>query len=432
MTYPVTYPPPVRALRDPMPVAPVAYPQMLRTPRSSWVRGLLMIVSFVAAYLLVSTVLQGAAIGWDVARGSVSLNDVLAMRLDLTPTLLLAVNLSNAAAIPLSMLLQRAFFGQRGRWLSSVTGRFRWRVLGRASLVALPFWLAYLAITLVAAPESVRAPSGTYLALLVIVVLTTPLQAAGEEFGARGLITRGAGSWCASPRLALLVGTLLSGAVFTLAHGAGDPWLIAFYFAFAVVLSLLTWRTGGLEVAVLLHTFNNLVAFGSLVLMQQDTSTVFDRGAGSAGPSVLLPGVILLLSAGALWAWASRTGLQRTYVPGPASAEPAWPGSGPGVPQSYPPDGPWAPGAGVPQAYPPLQANPPGGPWGPAGAPQAYPPAAPWGPAGAPQTPPSAAPWGPGAPQSYLPHPPGATNPGAQQAPATDGSRPSSPGAPQA
>nr|WP_232530895.1 CPBP family intramembrane glutamic endopeptidase [Microlunatus antarcticus] len=224
------------------------------------------------------------------------------------------------------MVLQRAFFGQRGRWLSSVTGRFRWGVLARGALVALPFWAAYLVITLVFAPESVKVPSGTYVALLVIVVLTTPFQAAGEEYGARGLITRGAGSWCASPRLALLVGTVLSGAVFTLAHGAGDPWLIAFYFFFAVVLSLITWRTGGLEVAVLLHAANNLVAFGSLVLLQQDTASVFDRGAGSAGPAVLLPGVILLLSAGALWLWASRAGLQRTYVPehaAPAALDPA-------------------------------------------------------------------------------------------------------------
>ena len=316
MTYPVTYgPPPVLAQRDPMPVEPVAYPQMLRTPRATPGRGVLMIVCFVLAYLLVSTVLQGGAIAWDVYRGRTSFSDVLAMRLSLSPALLVAVNLSNAASIPLSMLLQRAFFGQRGRWLSSVTGRFRWRVLGRGALVALPFWAAYLAITLVAAPESVKTPSGTYLALLVVVVLTTPFQAAGEEYGARGLITRGAGSWFASPRLALLAGTVLSGAVFTLAHGAGDPWLIAFYFFFAVVLSLLTWRTGGLELAVLLHAANNLVAFGGLVLLQQDTSSVFDRGAGSAGPAVLLPAVILVLCAGALWLWASRAGLQRTYAP---------------------------------------------------------------------------------------------------------------------
>lgn len=320
MTYPVTYgPPPVLAQRDPMPVEAVAYPQMLRTPRATWGRGVLMIVCFVLAYLLVSAVLQGGALGLDVARGRTSVEDLLAMRLELTPTLLIAVNLTNAACIPLSMLLQHAFFGQRGRWLHSVTGRFRWRVLGRGALVALPFWAAYLAISLVFAPEDVKVPSGTYVALGLIVLLTTPLQAAGEEYGARGLIQRGAGAWFANPRLALLVGTVLSGAVFTVAHGAGDPWLIAFYFAFAVVLSLITWRTGGLEIAVLLHSFNNLVAFGSLVLLQQDTAAVLDRCAGSAGVAVLLPAAILLSSAGALWFWASRAGLQRTYTPEPAA-----------------------------------------------------------------------------------------------------------------
>ncbi|RYZ25208.1 MAG: CPBP family intramembrane metalloprotease, partial [Propionibacteriaceae bacterium] len=308
-------PAPLPAPPDPLPVEPVAYPQMLRTPRATRGRGVLMIVCFVVAYLVVSTVLQGAAIGWDVYRGRTSVDDLLAMRLDLTPTLLLSVNLTNAACIPLSMVLQRAFFGQRGRWLSSVAGRFRWGLLGRGALIVLPVWALYLLFLLLAAPETVKTPSGTYLALLVIVLLTTPFQSAGEEYGARGLITRGAGSWFASPRTALLVGTLLSGAVFTLAHGAGDPWLIAFYFAFAVVLSLITWRTGGLELAVLLHAANNLVAFGGLVLLQQDTSSVFDRGAGSAGPTVLVPAVALLASAGLLWWWASRKNLQRTYMP---------------------------------------------------------------------------------------------------------------------
>ncbi len=340
MTYPVTYgPSPVLAPLDPMPAEPVAYPQMLRTPRATTGRGVLMIVCFVVGYVIVSTVLQGGAIAWDVYRGHTTFTDLLALKLNLTPALLLAVNLSNAVCIPLSMLLQRAFFGQRGRWLSSVAGRFRWGVLLRGTLVALPFWAAFFALTLATAPDPVRTPTGTYLALLVIVVATTPLQAAGEEYGARGLITRGAGSWFASPRKALLVGTLLSGAVFTLAHGAGDPWLIGFYFVFAVVQSLITWRTGGLELAVLLHTANNLVAFGSLVLLQQDTSTVLDRSAGSAGPSVLLPGAVLLLSGGALWLWASRSGLRRTYVPAQPNrdAESTYIG-----PWDRPDPGPWS------------------------------------------------------------------------------------------
>ena len=95
MTYPVTYgPPPVLAQRSPMPVEPVTYPQMLRTPRATRGRGVLMIVCFVLSYLLVSSVLQGGAIGWDVYRGRTSLDDLMAMRLNLTPALLIAARSS--------------------------------------------------------------------------------------------------------------------------------------------------------------------------------------------------------------------------------------------------------------------------------------------------------------------------------------------------
>ena len=214
------------------------------------------------------------------------------------------------------MLLQRAFFGQRGRWLQLGGGTLPLGLLGgvRWSCSVLG---AYLAITLVAAPETVKVPSGSYLALLVVVLLTTPFQAAGEEYGARGLITRGAGSWFASPRTALLVGTLLSGAVFTLAHGAATPGSSPSTSPSPSSSRSITWRTGGLELAVLLHTANNLVAFGGLVLLRRTPRRSSTAGPAAPVPSVLLPAVVLLLSAGALWLWASGRTWQRTYVPEP-------------------------------------------------------------------------------------------------------------------
>lgn len=297
---------------------------MLRTPRQRWWKGLLMIVSFVAAYLVVSLVLQVGAIGIDVARGRVSTSDLIGGKLTLTPTLLLSVNLTNAAAIPISMLLQRAFFGQRRRWLHSVVGAFRWRLLGRAALIVVPIWAIYLAITLLASPERPVRPSGEAVVLLVIVVLTTPLQAAGEEYGARGLIARGAGSWVAGRGGALVVSTLVSSVIFMLAHGAGDPWLIGFYFFFGVTLSLVTWRTGGLEVAVLLHTTNNLIAFGSGIILGEDLSSALDRSNGTGSPAVLIPAGALLLSVVGVWLWARLTKVTRTFTPEP-EREPALP-----------------------------------------------------------------------------------------------------------
>ena len=119
MTYPVTYgPPPVLAPRDPMPVERVAYPQMLRTaardPRSRRAHDRLLRAG--ATCSSAPSCRAARSPGTSTA-GATTVDDVLAMRLDLTPALLVAVNLSNAARIPLSMLLQRAFFGQRGRWL---------------------------------------------------------------------------------------------------------------------------------------------------------------------------------------------------------------------------------------------------------------------------------------------------------------------------
>ena len=310
-------PPPPAPTPSDLPAAPVDYQQMLRTPRQRWWKGLLMIISFVAAYLIVSLVLQVGAIGIDVARGRVVPADLLRGKVTLTPTLLLSVNLTNAAAIPLSMVLQRAFFGQRRRWLHSVVGTFRWRLLGRAALIVVPIWAIYLAVTLLLSPERPVRPSGEALVLLVIVVLTTPFQAAGEEYGARGLIARGAGSWVVGRGGALLLSTLVSSVIFMLAHGAGDPWLIGFYFFFGVLLSLVTWRTGGLEVAVLLHATNNLIAFGSGIILGEDLSSALDRSNGTGSPAVLLPAAALVLSVAGVWWWARATKMTRTFTPEP-------------------------------------------------------------------------------------------------------------------
>lgn len=298
-----------------LPTGPADYQQMLRTPRQRWWKGVLMIVSFGASYLVVTLLLQLGAVSIDVASGRVQSADLRDGKLTLTPLLLLSVNLTNAACIPISMLLQRVFFGQRGRWLHSVVGRFRWRVLGRAALLVVPVWALYLAVTLQSSPGSLVRPAGETLLLLVVVLLTTPFQAAGEEYGTRGLIARGAGSWVPGRGASLLVSTLVSAGVFMLGHGAGDPWLIGFYFFFGVVLSAVTWRTGGLEVAVLLHAANNLVAFGSGILSGQDLSGALDRSNGTGSPAVLLPAAALVISVAGVWLWARRSVLDRTFLP---------------------------------------------------------------------------------------------------------------------
>ena len=299
-----------------LPTGPAPYHHFLRTPRARWWKGLLLILSFVAIYLGLSIVLTIGAVSVDVAMGRVNSQDLLEGRLTMTPALLLATNLAPALMIPGSLLLQWAFFGQRPRWMHSVQGAFRWRLLLRAAVVIVPLWAAYVLLTtFVLAPPPTGRFTTESVVLLVIVVLTTPLQAAGEEYGARGLLTRAAGSWVADPRLALVLGTLVSAVLFTVAHGAGDPWLITYYFVFAVSLSVVTWRTGGLEVAVLVHAVNNVFLFVLLVSLGSDLSQTFNRQDGVAGPSMLVPMALLVLVAAVVWFWARRLDVVRTFTP---------------------------------------------------------------------------------------------------------------------
>ena len=295
------------------PPAPLTYDHAL-SPVRGWWRGALAIVLLVIGYLVVSTVLGGIAIVIDLGLGNLTQEDLLAGTIGFTPALMLLNNLSLAALIPIALLLQRWLFGVRFRWLFSVQGGLRWRWLGRIALIIVPLWVVYLGVTFLLDPSGTIRLDGTAIALLVIVLLTTPLQAAGEESGARGLIQRSAGSWFRNPTAAFVVGTLISGALFCLAHLAGDPWLIAYYFLFGVSMSVAARYTGGLEAPIVVHATNNVLLFIPAVLYGQ-LSEGIDRSEGAGGPFIILPMVMCVLAAVVSWWWGRRNGVITRAVP---------------------------------------------------------------------------------------------------------------------
>ncbi len=317
--------------KDPLPEPGTEYHRFLRTPRNAWWKGVVAILGFVVGYLILNTVLGIVAIAFDVLSGRSSWESYSSGAVEFTPAIFLATNIGNALCIPLAMLLQWWIWGQPVRWLHSVAGAVRWRLLGRTAAVVVPLWLVYMGVSAIAFPQSsgITGPgnfTGESVALLVIMLVTTPLQAAGEEYGARGLIMRSAGSWVASPVPGLIIATIVPSLVFMAAHGAGDPWLNVYYFLFGAAMSLLVWRTGGLEAAVVVHAVNNMMAFGIVILAGQEIN--MDRSAGTGGAFMLVPMAVLLIVAVVLSLLAKRWKVQRTYQPsGTGFGAPSVPGS---------------------------------------------------------------------------------------------------------
>ena len=301
--------PPEQVQAEPT-VANVTYDHALSRIRGAW-RGIVAILLLVIGFLLLSIVIGGVGIGIEIARGAVTLEQINSGLVPFTPGVLLSTNVALALTIPLAMGLQRLFFGARPGTLASVAGRLRWKWMGRLALIIVPVWIVYIGASFLIEPVEFVAIDGTVLIMIAIVILTTPLQAAGEEFGARGLIQRSAGSWFRNPVAAFVVSTLIASSLFSLAHLAGDPWLIAYYFIFGVSMSLAARGTGGLEAPILIHATNNVLLFLPAILLGQLDQGI-DRSAGTGGPFMLVPMALCLAAAGISTLWARRNRVQTT------------------------------------------------------------------------------------------------------------------------
>lgn len=224
-----------------------------------------------------------------------------------------------AMLIPAVLIAARVAQRRRVGTVSSVTGRLRvgwlaWCALlglgATAVQLGLLFLLDVLAGPAGADPE-VRWPGAGAMALSALVlVLLVPLQAAGEEYLARGWFVQAVGSWVRSPWPGILVG----GALWTAMHAPSTVWGVADLVLFSVVLGWLTVRTGGLEAAIALHAVGNLVLF----LLQAGIGQLAAEGtAGDAGWTLLAAdSVVLPLFAVAVVALHRRFGLtHRSPVP---------------------------------------------------------------------------------------------------------------------
>jgi membrane protease YdiL (CAAX protease family) len=237
-------------------------------------------------------------------------------RLVLTPLAHALSLIAVGLVIPWSMFLQRRLYGVRGATLSSVASGWRFDVFGRALLTVTPAFLIALAVFESLSPgETAVWQRGDVIWLLVVTILLVPLQSAGEEYGLRGLVFRVAAGWGRGRWTSLILGIGVSAALFSVIHTASDPWWNLFYLLFSVVTGYVTWRTGGVEIAVVIHAALNTVTFLFWIALNADISVRFDRSAGGLDTVLLITGSIVFVgTAVVVWFRTRKTGPATTPI----------------------------------------------------------------------------------------------------------------------
>ena len=323
MSYPPPYQPPSPEMTAHPHPEPQSYPLMLRTWNYVWwkpVVGLLLaVVAFVLVQVLLGVVLVVGAL-LDDGPGTFGDRLTEVSTLDkVTPWSMLYLNLGLASLTLIAWFVVRVVHGLRPRWLSSVQPGFRWRFFFACTGLALVALIVSLLVGALLPHDpnqlsgTARMPTGQLLATAVVIVLTTPLQALGEEYGFRGYLMQASGSLFRSRVAALLVTSVL----FALAHGTQNFPLFFDRFAFGLMAGLVVILVGGLEAGIALHVLNNLLAFGIAIAYNQLDSTlnVSEASWWQLPVTVVQNGLFLLL---VLWV-ARRMGLRNTTEPATAT-----------------------------------------------------------------------------------------------------------------
>ena len=289
-------------------------------PGAAW-RAILGVVTLAFGVVVLApfVVLAAFAIGYAVTGADVEASlDRLIDTDNVTPAGLAYVFLVLASAIPVTWAISRVVHGLRPRWLASVVPRIRWRWFATCLGLAVMALAATLVVSGLLPEQGGAEMSGelndftsTTRDFALIVLLLTPLQAAGEEYAFRGYLAQAFGGMIGQVWVAVAVPAVL----FALAHGLGQSWPIFFdRLAFGLVAGTLVILTGGLEAGIAMHVLNNWLAFG-LALAYGDMSSALNPTGGTwwSIPVTLTQSLVYL---GLAVMVSRRIGLQTTTRPG--------------------------------------------------------------------------------------------------------------------
>jgi membrane protease YdiL (CAAX protease family) len=316
--------PPVPTGRLPRPVTPPGVPPhdvpqphalLMRTRDWAWWRPLLGLLLLAVLYSVAAFVVVILAL-LTGATPDLALTDLT------DPAVLLITNASLIVAVPIVWTCWAVAHGMRIGWSSSVLGRLRWRLILPWTLRALPTLGLAVAATVVlplaAGGVHVSGPDASVVGLVLVVLLTTPLQSAAEEYVFRGYLSQAIAGWIGHRAAGPVVAAVVTAALFSAAHAPPDWPTFLYRFAMGLALSAVVWLTGGLEAAIVLHAVNNVVLF-LLAGLLGDAAVSAQSTAVIDGISMLLG--VLGMAGFVAWVAVSRRSL-RPELAGPASPSP--------------------------------------------------------------------------------------------------------------
>jgi uncharacterized protein len=283
------------------------YSQLLRGPTLKWWRGPLSLL-VVAGVLFLSFLVLGL-VSVLAPASQIDLSD----NARLTPAALLLTNLMLATFMPAAMIGIWGGYGWRPRWVASVVSGLRWAWLVRCAAISLVVVLVGDGIGILVDGGMPWQPDRQWYLYAVVILVTTPLQAAGEEYLFRGWLTQSIGSYLARPVVGAVLAGGVSSVLFALAHGGQDPWLFIDRLAFGIAASWLVWRTGGLEASIALHAMNNLTSFAVSI-----ASGSMAQALNVTSSTPLATMIDLVIIVGAVFAIdraARRSAIRRMFAP---------------------------------------------------------------------------------------------------------------------
>lgn len=313
---PAVQPAPVGRIDEALavPTAGLTYPQLLRVPGSAWWRSMLGVACGLGLFLLLTTVINQAIVFafWAATSPQTPYVDYVAaaMRFE-TPVGMLGANLGLATLIVISAVLLPLVHQVNPRWLISVESHVRWRYLAICLALGLvaPVLIQGLSTVVEGVPEFKL--NEHFWLFLIVIILTSPLQAAAEEVFFRGYLLQALGSVMANPWFGIVVSSL----IFALFHGVQNPALFVDRLAFGLLAAILVWRTGGLEAGIGAHVANNVLAYLLAGLTGTITATRGIREIGWENAIFDVGGFALF--AVLAWLVAKRLKIRSTTPPAP-------------------------------------------------------------------------------------------------------------------